>query len=425
MRPYKPLANIADNQNKARPAFYKPRRAPTQEGSIIGPISASRGSFETDPQKTRLLWLLVSTTHPVRTMSKEVASTSGRRSAPTTSTALRDMQQPGQPGFETAVLAPRGIDISTATLSCHNAFQHFNTTPPDASAPRTTHYQAVAGLRNIPDTMWLAAGDPNTAKRIVADYALLHRDKYPPEEWAATAQEQLLKTAGLQPRTAEQAAVAPMRLLGQSFQPDRDGEPSALQQPISGAASTRSSSSSREPAARPASLLKADLTLSVSYHLAAGCLGAASGLSASQLANYAPLRHRRACFPYLVAHITGCDSVASLQRSRHLLAAAGAVELFGRSPTAATLYGLVLGGVRFEIWELAPKCVDEWRGSSSRKVANGVLDEEEDVGALMDWLNEIHRWGNTVHANACAQAIRVLCCSEDRSRRVEGGGRAE
>lgn len=55
-------------------------------------------------------------------MSKEVASTSGRRSAPTTSTALRDMQQPGQPGFETAVLAPRGIDISTATLSCHNAF---------------------------------------------------------------------------------------------------------------------------------------------------------------------------------------------------------------------------------------------------------------------------------------------------------------
>lgn len=46
-----------------------------------------------------------------------------------------------------------------------------------------------------------------------------------------------------------------------------------------------------------------------------------------------------------------------------------------------------------------------WRGCEMAYLTGGRLTGREDVGQLVDWINEIHCWGNTAYATACVNDV--------------------
>lgn len=81
-------------------------------------------------------------------------------------------------------------------------------------------------------------------------------------------------------------------------------------------------------------------------------------------------------------------------------------------------YGLTFMGYSYKFWCTTPK-VDNtyrWTGCSVRRVYQGSCSHNEGVKNLMDWLNEIHRWGLTVHGPECQKDAKY--CLEKESGRI-------
>lgn len=76
-------------------------------------------------------------------------------------------------------------------------------------------------------------------------------------------------------------------------------------------------------------------------------------------------------------------------------------------------YGLLLAGVRYEIWCLRPHNIaatscystNSWTGCNMQKIHSGDLDTNAGIMDYINWINEIHCWGNTRHSVGCARDI--------------------
>lgn len=337
---------------------------------------------------------------------------------------------PGTAAFDATVLAPRRITIETfAVLS--NAFQHFGTDPPSpalasANGGTATHYQNIPTLRNTPTSTWLDSTNKQALSQTSRTYHLLHHDAFPPAEWQAEALTSLFppSTPRIPPPPTTPFPL-PQRLLGESYLPTWDTPSTWTTPPTLASPSTQRTSSSNAATsmatARP--LLAADLTPSISYLLWTGGFGS----PAVQLADVVHVRYRHMCCPYLSAEVAAEASDAARLRARQVLAAVGAVALWNRWRLARWRcvaerrlirhYAVVLAGVLYEVWVLRLRGGEggEWAGCEMVRVAEGEVDDEEGLGGLMDWVNEIQRWGNTVYAQGCAEDVGVAV-----ARAVEG-----
>lgn len=72
-------------------------------------------------------------------------------------------------------------------------------------------------------------------------------------------------------------------------------------------------------------------------------------------------------------------------------------------------YGISMLGPIFDIWCIMPKMTATrgWAGCQIRQVGSGKCTIDRDVHLLIDWVNEIHFWGLTVHGPMCEEDVKL------------------
>jgi hypothetical protein len=108
------------------------------------------------------------------------------------------------------------------------------------------------------------------------------------------------------------------------------------------------------------------------------------------------------------------------------VAAAGLISLFNRyqlkldaypqhTPEQFKLvrhYGLTMEKDRWTVWFFEPKIAKgAWAGCTIRVLDTGSCLAEEGVVALLQWTNEIHRWGLCEYALGCEEDIKQILSS--------------
>jgi len=81
------------------------------------------------------------------------------------------------------------------------------------------------------------------------------------------------------------------------------------------------------------------------------------------------------------------------------------------TPTAEIRhFGLTFVGSTFSLWVLKPVATEEgeWAWCTMERLRGGDCEASvHDTRVLVKWVNEIHRWGVTVHGLACKDEIKV------------------
>ncbi|GME36104.1 uncharacterized protein K452DRAFT_291893 [Neofusicoccum parvum] len=81
-------------------------------------------------------------------------------------------------------------------------------------------------------------------------------------------------------------------------------------------------------------------------------------------------------------------------------------------------YGATLQREAFKIWGFTPIINNsEWHGCKMLKLTSGYFNEEIGVTTFRDWINEIHRWGLTIHGPSVY--ADALAASQPRPQQAE------
>lgn len=151
------------------------------------------------------------------------------------------------------------------------------------------------------------------------------------------------------------------------------------------------------------------------------------------LRQYPSIRYDRALCPYLTIELK--KDTKSNTTGRQQIAASGAMALYNRwrlrerclRETRASLrrcrfsdvrhYGLLLAGTQYKVWCLRPEegATVDWNGCNMRKVYTGSLLTEAGIRDYINWINEIHYWGNLTHGFGCVRDIEG-CINVSRKR---------
>lgn len=89
-------------------------------------------------------------------------------------------------------------------------------------------------------------------------------------------------------------------------------------------------------------------------------------------------------------------------------------------------YGMTFTGSTYEVWWIEPLLTDEfkWDGCCMHRVWSGECTDADSVCDLIDWINEIHCWGLTVHGPQCELDVKAcLAATQGRSRIGVSGNR--
>lgn len=73
------------------------------------------------------------------------------------------------------------------------------------------------------------------------------------------------------------------------------------------------------------------------------------------------------------------------------------------------IYGIRVLSDFYDVWIMEP-IVDsegEWQGATIQWLRKGLMVDELDFQTLCIWINEIHRWGLTIHAKVVEEDIAV------------------
>lgn len=73
-------------------------------------------------------------------------------------------------------------------------------------------------------------------------------------------------------------------------------------------------------------------------------------------------------------------------------------------------YGLTMQGPQYEIWCITPTLSEgnNWAGCEMKVIGYGHCNESYDVREFIDWINEIHYWGLTVHGPGCQDDAKYI-----------------
>jgi hypothetical protein len=117
------------------------------------------------------------------------------------------------------------------------------------------------------------------------------------------------------------------------------------------------------------------------------------------------------------------------------VAAAGSASLYNRyrlklrvSPRPSQQmelvrhFGLTMEKENWVVWQFDPKIFDEaWAGCTMRNIGVGTCRTEEGVRDLLQWINEIHRWGLCEYAQGCEDDIKEVLRKNPNHRVSEIG----
>ncbi|KAI4168711.1 MAG: hypothetical protein LQ343_006215 [Gyalolechia ehrenbergii] len=79
------------------------------------------------------------------------------------------------------------------------------------------------------------------------------------------------------------------------------------------------------------------------------------------------------------------------------------------------VYGITFEGTGYVVWCVTPDMTADfqWNGCSLTRVGHGNCTSSVDLKRLIGWINEIHCWGLTRHAQSCQDDIKICLRDDD------------
>jgi hypothetical protein len=381
---------------------------------------------EEDPVLTASLWNRVwSMTAPPSNLPLPIKSGSSRtRSSGKSTTDIQSTERkvkapsPYDKDFGERVLDPRGIQISE--LYSMQAHKHFAVEK--ANGDRVQYY---TGVRNAPNSAVWLQDEGVFVTDIMREYECMSQDQMCEAEFASYALQTILK---LDPRIpfSQQAEE------GRYWKTERrielvtkPGSKRWICPPTVGKGHTDSSGV-------PAAEYAFDLRPDCAYWLS---LQAFSQVYKVQIGQHTYVINRKITCPYLTIEFKRDASEETAASNQ--VAAAGALALYNRfrlreqslklakqkwsqdQLKSLRHYGMTFGGADYMIWCIRASLTKnyQWAGCRMESVFLGNCTLVDDVRALIDWVNEIHCWGLTVHGPECQNDVKTSM------RALEGGFR--
>jgi hypothetical protein len=327
--------------------------------------------------------------------SPTLANPSGTGSAPTMSAKTNELD------FEEMVLKPRGIRIDDSTKSVLTAFHFGVDEAPAGGLPE--YYQNLSGLSKT--TLWLNA-DESFLTDIVREYESMKEYSLNEAEHATYAIENLLKREIRSARLPKARHWMAERMIQLIAKPEKLWEqPPVLDRTV------------------PYKPYNFDIRPDCSYWTS---LQAFNPAYRKTVGEYVSIRKNRILCPYLTIEFKKDDS--TLRKARNQVAVASALALYNRwklkkdrldavkkpwserHEKVLKHYGLTFTGGDYEFWCIEPTLDSQgsWSGCRMYRLAQNDCESSEGVSSFVNWVNEIHRWGLTVHGPSCERDIK--CC---------------
>jgi len=381
---------------------------------------------EEDPASTASLWERVwnmaamPSTLPLPIKSGSSRSRGSGKTTTDIQSAERKVKAPSpyDKDFGERVLAPRGIQIGE--LYSMQAYKHFAVEK--ANGDRVQYY---IGVRNAPKSaVWLEDEGVFVAD-IMREYECMSQDQMCEAEFASYALQTILK---LDPRIPFSQQVEEGRYwkterrIGLVTKP---GTNRWICPPTVGKGRTDSNGV-------PAADYAFDLRPDCAYWLS---LQAFSQIYKVQIGQHTYVMNKKITCPYLTIEFKRDASEETAASNQ--VAAAGALALYNRfrlrdqslklskqkwnqdHTKSLRHYGMTFGGADYIIWCIRASLTKnyQWAGCRMESVFLGNCRFVDDVRALIDWVNEIHCWGLTVHGPECQKDVKTSM------RALEGGFR--
>lgn len=110
-----------------------------------------------------------------------------------------------------------------------------------------------------------------------------------------------------------------------------------------------------------------------------------------------------------VAQVTAAASLSLYNRYHLHSEAQKAKPAICSDSTTIRHYSLTFVGPKFVFWVLQPDIADgKWNGCTMKRLVGADASDEYGVRQLIDWINEIHRWGLSIHAGSCQRDIKAI-----------------
>ena len=388
---------------------------------------------ETDPQKIEWLWHSVSmgpttgsqkrgkslvegSKADSRDGSKTMGppSTSGQTSttrssvASTNSTTVTEKKlkraSPYDKNFEDRILAPRGITFRTEPSI--KAYKHFEVEEPVGS--RFQYYTKERGATD--SSLWLEDDDA-FVEEITAEYNCMVQSNFCEAEFAGYATGEILKRERRNLDLTSKRCWRTERTLQLVAKPVLKKVSVWLPPPVI----------SNDFIDKDHTNYEFDLRPDCMYWLS---LQAFSHEYMVHVQEIVLVVKKRIVSPYLTVEFKKDD--VGEQSAVNQVAAAASLTLYNRfllrKRAMATLvrswnmqqvevikhYGLTFMGSEFDVWCVKPVLTEdyEWAGCEMIRVYHGDCTYQFSVRELINWLNEIHCWGLTVHGPKCEKDIK-------------------
>lgn len=423
IQPAPPSKTNAAKSHRSR--FVPPKVTKTTHPSCVRPPSSRRADArppDTYPAVTDRLWVMVAkaqSTGRGKTPSGRVAPSASNTRPTTRSThtqseadsliesntssrprALRPQQHAA---FTTCILAPRNVTINDQQRVAPTPFKHFGTQP-EPSAYRESLRRA---------SVFITFGDDAKRKEadIAAQYSFMCAKHLCEAEFATFATETFF--------LGEKRSTAPVE--------DRQWRAERMLQLVCPPASNAHWS---KPPLLDHSVARSD---DFSWDVRPDCAYWVStrGFNDAYVHNI-----KGACYvhqgwvlaPYLSVEFKRDDDTIDVARVQAVVA--GSMALYNRfqlclsaneGATADSIahlshYTIVFTGSNYTVWKLRPNFVAEaqvdgsleWNGCSMNLIDQGDCTRSYDVHRLVEWINEIHRWGLATHAPACERDVKQV-----------------
>ena len=387
----------------SRPSQTRPNPNPHTENSY--PPDA-------DVRKIRRLWAKVmagkrsGAMRPTKASLAKAKMDSGIGSSalrsptlPTTSTPTGVSAKTNEHDFEEMVLTPRGIHIDDTTKSGLAAI-HFGVDEAPVEG-LSEYYRNISGLSE--STLWLNA-DESFLIDIVREYDSMKEYSLNEAEHATYAIENLLKREIRNARLPESRRWMAERMIQLVAKPEKGWE----QPPVL----------DRTAPYKPYNF---DIRPDCSYWVS---LQAFSPEYRQIVSEYVSVRKDRILCPYLTIEFKKDDS--TLRKARNQVAVASALALYNRwklkkdrlvavkkswserHEKVLKHYALTLAGRSYEFWCIEPALDSQggWIGCRMYRLFQNKCESRKGVSWFVSWINEIHRWGLTVHGPSCERDIK-------------------
>ncbi|TKA23907.1 hypothetical protein B0A54_17830 [Friedmanniomyces endolithicus] len=413
---HRSAATIATPQPSSKQSS-RPPSSRRSRGQRPGLQQRDQGVPETDPTATAGLWTIVLTRRSMAqrgAISRRGATKSGLpvRSAYTVSDAdsaaessgsrARALRPQQYSAFRNSILAPRHITIDADAWVTRGPSAHFGTSVPE-------DYRSVKGLEAAGVLLDLQQGQE---KEIAAQYSFMKSMQLCEAEFATYATETFF--------LGEPRSTAPSK--------DRLWRAERMLQLVC----PPSGSQWLQPPLLELDVVRSD---DYSWDVRPDC---AYWISTRGFNDDYAFNVKGACFVYEGWILWPYLTIEFKRYNEDLLAAqtqavtAGAMALYNRYKLYTRAnpgvtgddtglsnlahYAITFTGPSYIVWKLSPNDArgpNGWNGCCMRNVSDGNCTREADIKRLVEWVNEIHRWGLTAHAHACQMDVKRVLNQED------------